>query len=517
MKRVAMAGQWIRRLACLCVGLSALSAQAGWIAAQSDHFAVFSDAGEAQVRDYVGQLEAFREAALLMLGADTAGVRAQSRFDIVLLRRPQDISLVRPEFSEKNTGGVYFQCAEGALAYATLRPKWRDGSDPGLEVLLHEYAHRLMFQYARISYPAWYVEGFAEYMAGAQVGDGRASIGEPPAGRVQTLARPWTPYEELLNSRGLKRGSVTDDTDQLGRFYAQSWLLAHYMLSDSGRTQKFNAYFQRLAAGEDAVAAFETATGIALTGLPRLLKRHLEDMPFVRVPVHPMPASAVKVEALPEEAGDVLMSASLLKTCPPKPQGQAILETLRTRKKEHTGGTAFAVALARAELLFGDAQAALDGLQPVVQADDSSFEAHHLLARALKRSAEALDGEARREKLGQSRAEFFKAYRLKKNDAPNLYHMAQTLMLDGDDANRLNAARGARAMEPTVGDYAAYEAWLDIDAGDRERAAAALAPLASNTHDPQGAARMRRAIEAIRAGKSRPEVTRLMKGQDETP
>jgi hypothetical protein len=130
-------------------------------------------------------------------------------------------------------------------------------------------------------------------------------------------------------------------------------------------------------------------------------------------------------------------------------------------------------------------------------------------------SAKALDGDARAAAVAQARAHFLKAYRLKKLDAPNLYHLAQALAGEGVNNNALNAARTARMLAPSVGDYAVYEALMDIDANDRDKAVIALIALASNPHDPKQSSRMRKAIAAIRAGKNKSDITRAMNGDED--
>lgn len=53
--------------------------------------------------------------------------------------------------------------------------------------LLHEYVLHFMFQDTRAAYPAWYVEGFAEYLSTATFAEGAMSVGTPDKGRACTL------------------------------------------------------------------------------------------------------------------------------------------------------------------------------------------------------------------------------------------------------------------------------------------------------------------------------------------
>lgn len=483
-----------------------------WTRAESAHFIAVSDAHESKARDYLRQLEAFRYVALLTLGADPASTRVQSKLDIVLLKNQDEILKVRSDFS-REVAGWYAWCGEGSTAFATLqRTISRDGVDPGLVTLFHEYAHHLMFQATDRWYPAWYVEGFAEYMSTAEVEDDKVSLGQPFSWRSQVLAQDrWIDFARVL-APDFKGASVKDHDDwTVQSFYAQSWLLAHYMLNDSERTRRFNDYFARVAAGEDPVAAFEPATGIAVGSLQRVLKRYMENMPVIVVRTRAMQDAAPTSEALPDDVPDLALSAARLRTCLPRLQGEELLAQLRARP-----GASQALRLVRdrAELLFGDPRAAAADLLSHVGDDDQSFEAHYLLGRVDLAAADKADGDARVAAMDQAREQLLKAYRLKKVDAPNLYYLSYALPGGGHNSNVLNAARGAHALSPSVSEYALHEARLDLQADARDKAVQALMPLASNPHDAKQAARMRAAIATIRAGAGEAEVERALKGGD---
>lgn len=489
-------------------GVCAQSDAADWSRVESDHFVITTDGAARKAEFYANSIEAFRYVALMMLGTDPASKRAQAKFDIYLLRNQAQIRKVRPTFSQW-VAGVYFPCDEGSLAYATLQDNWtHDGTDIGLMTLLHEYSHHLMFQSSPAYYPAWYVEGFAEYMSTASTDDGQVSLGNPQPGRVRTLGQDrWLKFETVLSPPALNSGDKANDERVVESFYAQSWLLAHYMLNDSERTKKFNAYFVRVGAGEDPVAAFEPATGIPVGSLERLLKNYLEALPVITVHSKDIPNLTPKARALPKDMEDWLLNASLLKTCMAKPQGEAVLAQLRTLASAPAGVSAdLRLARDRAEILFGDAKAASDDLVAHAADDESNFDAHYLMGRALFLRAQGLQGEVRSDMFGQAKEQFLKAYRLRKVDAANLYFLSYVLPGGGTNVNVVNAARGAHSLAPGIGSYAIHEALVDLDADERDKALQALAPLASSMHDSKRAARMRAAIDAIRAGKNRVEV-----------
>lgn len=496
------------------VGLSGHARAADWSRVESDHFVITSDGPAGKAESYAQQVEAFRYVALMLLGADPVGTRTQSKFDIYLLRNQAQIRKVRPNFSDR-VAGVYFPCDEGSLAYAALQDNWaRDGSDEGLMILLHEYSHHLMFQSSPAYYPSWYVEGFAEYMSTAFIDDGQVSLGYPQPGRMRTLAQDrWMKFEKVLSPLALNSGDKAHDQRDVDNFYAQSWLLTHYMLNDSERTKRFNAYFARVGAGEDPVAAFEPSTGIPMSSLERVLKRYLEALPVITVRSKDIPNAIPKAQALPEETQEWLLNASLLRTCMAKAQGETVLAQLRTLASAPAGVSAdLRLARDRAEILFGDAKAAIDDLQAHAANDEGSFDAHYLMGRALFLQAQGLQGDARVDLLSQAKQQFLKAYRLRKFDAANLYFLSYTLPGGGSNVNVVNAARGAHSLAPGIDSYAIHEALVDLQADQRDRALQALTPLVSNAHDQKRAEQMRAAVAAIRAEKSLAEVERVING-----
>ncbi len=485
---------------------------ASWSRVETAHFVITTDADARKAEAYAQRIEAFRHVAVMVLGADPTSTRTQGKFDIWLLHSRQQVQDLRPNFSFR-IAGVYFTCEEGATAYASVQETW-DNGDTGLVTLLHEYSHHLMFQSARAWYPAWYVEGFADYMSAMSMDSSRVQIGNPNAGRVRWLADShWLDFERVLVPQGIYGSDKPADDAEVASFYAQSWLLTHYMLNDSERMRRFNAYFARVGAGEDPVAAFEPATGIPVGQLKRLLKRYLEAMPVIAIPNKDIPKVTAQASPLLEDKDDWLLNASLLRTCMGKPQGEKVLGQLRTLAGAPVGiPPELRLARDRAEILFGDPKAARDDLTAHAAEDENRFEAHYLLGRAAMASARGQAADAWNPLREQARDQFLQAYRLRKADAPNLYFLSIALPGGGTDANVLNAARGAHALSPSVDSYAIHEAQLDLDAGQRDKAELALTPLASNPHDPALAARMRAAIDAIHAGKSRVDVDRAMSG-----
>ena len=106
----------------------------------------------------------------------------------------------------------------------------------GDTILYHEYSHHYMAQYFPAAYPIWYQEGFAEYFASTRFNkDGVAEIGKVAMSRLLTL------YDESWLSTQRLMTATLDDLPQQKwyQFYAQGWLLTHYLFSTPARHDQF--------------------------------------------------------------------------------------------------------------------------------------------------------------------------------------------------------------------------------------------------------------------------------------
>ncbi|MFZ2988469.1 hypothetical protein [Ideonella sp.] len=472
---------------------------ADWWRAESEHFVLTSDADEASIRDYLRRLEALHQLTTMMMGASQEQGVAP-RFEVYAMRGLRRLATVRPEYAE-GFAGLFINCQDGSIAYAgSLGPGRANSPELSLVILQHEVAHQLMFRHARKGVPEWYVEGFAEFLATTVEEGGKMEVGRPVQGALWSLKGAWLPFEQVL--KPVRKGDLASAEERARRssFYPQSWLLTHYMLSDSDRTQRFNDYFDRLGKGEDAVAAFEPAVGVAVADMNLRLREHMRAFPVLRIGLPARSAPAIRVERLPGGSDEPVLEAAALRTCPSQAHGKTLLNALREQRRQGGESLLLRLALARAELLFGEPAAADALLKAVLAADPENFEAQHLMGRLKAKLATSLEGSAQDDARAEARSHFFKAYRLKKNDAPNLYHLSELLWLQGPSDSLLNAARGARVLSPGVPAYVWNEARVMLAAGDREGAVRALTPLTSNPHAPEMAAKSRDLIESLRAG-----------------
>ena len=113
-----------------------------------------------------------------------------------------------------------------------------------------------MFQYLSAAFPAWFVEGFAEFYSTTDFDkEGRAQFGKPALHRG---------YDLVLTDAIPAKTLLTADVDDLNReevrsFYARSWLVTHYLTFEPSRQGQLGRYITALARGTPAL---EAATSI---------------------------------------------------------------------------------------------------------------------------------------------------------------------------------------------------------------------------------------------------------------
>lgn len=500
--------KWLLTLWVSLLAWSSSAWSAPWLLAESKHFRVLAQTSKRMAESRVQDLERLHDAMLMTLGVGQS--LARPPFPIVLSDDQELVGKVHPYLRDRKLAGLFVSGTDGALAFAVNYPMSQDFTG---QVLFHEYAHRMMAQYARMAYPAWYVEGFAEYFGATIIARGAIEIGafNPNAGIL--AHRTWLQPARLLKPGFQSTGEKDIDDSNMGVFYAQSWLLTHYVLSKTERVQRFNEYFRRVAAGEDALATLEPATGIAPNRLNSELRRHLENLYAAQIPAGAL--ATVRITELPDEQAEAEFDGMVITAGPEAAHGKAVLARLQARVQKAGGDRAPDVmrwALAHAEIRYGDVDKALEILAPWAQQDAPPFEANRLLGWAWQGAAAYASGANRTTALEQARASLMAAYKQRRNDAPTLYQLARVLGTKGVSPSMTNAADGASVLEPQVGDYLYLAIWAHLESGNRDKAQRGLQTLASNPHGGESTERARAALQALQSGKEASEVLALLNG-----
>lgn len=236
-----------------------------WTRVRSENFLIVSNAGEGEARRAAVRLEEFR--ALFSRRQETDNFDVSIPLTVLLFRHDSDYAFFKPLFNGDIRHDVagYFQFSPD-IKYITLSLE-RESARGQSSILFHEYVHALV----RNSYahaPLWFSEGAAQYYSEFELSkDGKqVTFGRSSESRLRQLAS-----RELLPLRTLfsVNFSSSDYHEKQGVFYAQSWALVHYLLSDrsGARQTQLARYLELSAAGATVEESFRRAFKLDFTQL----------------------------------------------------------------------------------------------------------------------------------------------------------------------------------------------------------------------------------------------------------
>src|SRR5690606_27536523 len=119
------------------------------------------------------------------------------KLDILLANGGADMNRIWPGV-DSSVAGFYSPNSGRIFAVANTRSEMDD------IVIFHEYAHHFMFQLKASGYPAWFIEGFAEYYGMSDVRPGKLEVGRFNPGRMNSLTQgsnAWAPTGDVLRWR----------------------------------------------------------------------------------------------------------------------------------------------------------------------------------------------------------------------------------------------------------------------------------------------------------------------------
>jgi hypothetical protein len=203
-----------------------------WIYSRTASFELLSSASEKESRHLLVELEQFRAS---FLATFPLGRAREPRVTVVLFDTNRQFTPYKPIYKGKPKDVLGFFAArpdEVAIALTTETKDSRD-ADP-IEVIFHEYVHLLLFTHD-LQLPLWLDEGLAEFYSTFQVEDNSIVFGQP-----QTLLIRRLNYTALMPLQELfavtPKSADYNNADRAGSFYAQSWLLTHFLICGTDRT-----------------------------------------------------------------------------------------------------------------------------------------------------------------------------------------------------------------------------------------------------------------------------------------
>lgn len=477
--------------------------RAEWLKAESDRFVVYGTGSEAQVRGLVTRLSAY-DAVLRLL---TPGVRQDpppQKFEVYLVRGGGDLRRVQPGL--RGTIRGFYSANENAVFAMAVASQVGITTD---ETLFHEYAHYFMLENFPVAYPAWFVEGWAEYYMTTDIGAEKIKIGGYNKNRVYWLYNAeWLPMEDILSKRVSEVGP-----NRAHLFYSQAWLLTHYLRSDPTRAVQLNKAITAIAAGENPVSAMQAATGMSMAELTKALRayRQLPGHIISGMTIHP---PQITVTTLPPSADDFMLDSLRLSTGSPGKAEPQFLADIRRRAARWPGDRLAELTLARAEFLYGDVTVGEAIMQRRLDADPKDVEAL-LIAGSGQLVAGARDPANRKARLKAARSFLIPAYKFDDADYRILlaYTFSRALEPGYPNDNDVNALLAARALAPSVQLSSVLAGAALMQRGEQARASVLLAAAANNPHGGAMAAQAR----ALLAGESLDEARKAAADLDHDP
>lgn len=234
---------WMRALAGFgLVAASLGTAQAAWRQAQTRHFTVYSEGNDKKLRTLAERLEKFDFLLRRLYGVASPDQGSPVRVYVL-----SSEAKVKALAGNRNAAGFYTTSDRTALAVISGESKSHAFDLGAEEILFHEYAHHFMLHHFPAAYPAWYVEGFAEFFSVVKFPkDGSIEFGHIPMVRVPGLVLD-APYPvKNLFARDAKGLSLRDGD----RYYGTAWLLTHFTrYNKTGRGEEVARYIADVANG----------------------------------------------------------------------------------------------------------------------------------------------------------------------------------------------------------------------------------------------------------------------------
>lgn len=464
---------WFAR-AVLALGLAlglAGAARAAWLRVETDKFVVYGQGSEASLRDYATKLTIY-DGILRRYNPVTQGRRPATKVQVFMVRSHEDLRRVSPGIGNDYAG---FYTAGGDGQIAVVQTNVTESRDL---ILFHEYAHHFMLENFPAAYPAWFVEGWAEYFSTTQIHPKSIDVGGFSPGRALTiLEAEWLPLDVLLTRTTWQtRGEATQ------AYYAEAWLLTHYMMSDATRAAQLDKATVAISQGTPPVQAFEAATGQSLADITAALKKYRR-LPVMSFPIEAMTPPQMVVSAMPASAEDLLLDSARLMMSAPGRVDEAFLARVRRTAARYPNDPLAERTLARAEFLMGEV-AAGEAIMARRLASAAAEPEDELLAGEGEVFAGMRDPAQRQERYRAARPHLMKAYQRNPGDFRCLhaYAISRSVEPNYPSENDMNALIEARNLAPSVMDNSLQLGLALAHKGQMADARRVLAPLVNNPH-----------------------------------
>ncbi len=385
--------KWFWVLAMALVGslLTATPASAAWREASSDHFVIYADDSEKDLRRFAENLERYHSAMAFVTGRDVDKPSPSNRVTIFVVGNERELRRLAGG-NNRYIAGFYIPRAGGSKAFVQNIRNKSGYPHFSMTVLLHEYAHHFLISSSRFAMPKWMSEGAAEFFASASFeSDGSVLIGRPAQHRGAELAyADQVSIYELLDSELYEENKGR----RYDAFYGQSWLLYHYLTFSPERSGQITKYWLEVLNGAPPIEAGEKVFG-DLTKLNRELINYRKQRRMMTYNLTPdrLQVGEVSIRELP--AGEAAMMDVRIRSQRGVNEEQAAELVVEAREiaARYPNDAGALTVLAETEFDAGNDDAAIAAADKAIALDPSRANAYVQKGYALFRKAEVAEDE----------------------------------------------------------------------------------------------------------------------------
>jgi tetratricopeptide (TPR) repeat protein len=384
-----------------------------WLQISSSHFLVITDAGPKKGHEVAARFEQMRSVFSQLMMRQK--IRMSQPIEILALQNPVTYGQIAPQGTSLPAFFLRGEERVFIVVNASVQDSWR--------AVEHQFAHYLL----DYNYPPtapWFDEGFAEYFASLYFTDKKTELGSDPElvwpgqpayceqapglkSLTELLNNPvWLSLTDLLEMRN----RVVNGREGTHRtlFYAQSWMLMHYLLNQN-KLAEAGAYFDLVENQRIPVAqAVQLAFGVTPAQLDQQVKEYFHSLKPLQGSLQeaqsqpqlaPLAPQVVQELPLPGTLQDIASSDKELKPW----EADALVAEMGLRMPEHREDaikqlqkladdpkTETAVAhraLSWAYVQKGDSKAAFEELHSALELNNSDPWSHFGVALAAYHSA----------------------------------------------------------------------------------------------------------------------------------
>ncbi|WP_234148971.1 DUF1570 domain-containing protein [Sphingobium sufflavum] len=403
------------------------TAHAEWLQSSSDHFLVYANDNERNIRAFSQQLERYDAAMALLTNMKRPPLSPSNRVTVYVVNNEREVRKLYGD-GAKYIGGFYVPRAGGSLAIIPRVTARQGTASQGMIVLLHEYAHHFLISTSSFPVPRWMSEGSAEFFAAASFeGDGGIGIGRPARHRAYELfSAPDVKVTDLLDPAEYdkRKGKGYD------AFYGKSWLLYHYLVFDSARSGQMERYVRLLTQGKSLRDAAQEAFG----DLGQLEKGLLAYKAKTRMSMLKLPAARLRtggVEVSKLSTGEAAIMPIRIRSHRGVNREQAgqLLVDARDIAARFSTNPAVLTALAEAEHDAGNDKEAVAAADAALAIDPAQVNAYVQKGYALFHLASTAQDKATAYR--EARAPFIALNRLENDHPLALYYYYQSFARQG--------------------------------------------------------------------------------------